>query len=219
MSPERNQEYFADGMAEEIINALTRIQALRVAARTSSFAFKGKNEDIHEIGRKLKVGALLEGSVRKVGNRLRVTAQLVNVADGYHLWSEHYDRNLDVLAIQDEIAASIVRALRVVLSEDERRALEQTPRVDARAYEYYLRGRQFFHQHRGKALQHARRMFARAIELDPTFVPAYAGIADCSSFLGASCMFWDASEADFEQAEEANRFEQAAAVRRRTTRR
>ena len=103
MSADRENEYFTDGIAEEIINALTKVQALRVASRTSSFAFKGKNEDIGEIGRKLKVATVLEGSVRKAGSRLRVTAQLVNVADGYHLWSERYDRQLeDVFEIQDE---------------------------------------------------------------------------------------------------------------------
>ena len=105
MSPQHDQDFFCEGIAEEIINALSKVQALRVASRTSSFAFKGKSEDIGEIGRKLKVATVLEGSVRKAGDRLRVTAQLVNVADGYHLWSERFDRQLeDVFAIQDEIA-------------------------------------------------------------------------------------------------------------------
>ena len=147
MSADADQEYFCDGIAEEIINALSKIQALRVAARTSSFAFKGKSEDIRAIGRKLKVATVLEGSVRKAGNRLRVTAQLINVADGYHLWSERYDRELeDVFAIQDEIAQNIVKALRVELSEHEKRALERAPTENVEAYEYYLRGRQYFHQ-------------------------------------------------------------------------
>ena len=112
MSADAENEYFTDGMAEEIINALNKVQSLRVAARTSSFAFKGKNEDVGEIGRKLKVSTVLEGSVRKMGNRLRITAQLVNVADGYHLWSERYDREMeDVFAIQDDISQAIVKAL------------------------------------------------------------------------------------------------------------
>ena len=184
MSNDPENEFFSDGIAEEIINALTKIKALRVAARTSSFAFKGKNEDIGEVGRKLKVHTVLEGSVRKAGNRLRVTAQLINVADGYHLWSERYDRQLeDVFEIQDEIAENIVRALRVVLGEDEKRALEKTPTENVQAYEYYLRGRQFFHQLRRTSLQYARRMFDRAIEIDPNFARAHAGIADCCSFL------------------------------------
>jgi serine/threonine protein kinase/tetratricopeptide (TPR) repeat protein len=199
MSADPENEYFTDGIAEEIINALTRIQNLRVASRTSSFAFKGKNEDIGGIGRQLKVGTVLEGSVRKAGNMLRVTAQLVNVADGYHLWSERYDRKLeDVFAIQDEIASSIVTALRLVLSEDEKRAIEQAPVADLKAYDYYLRGRQFFHQFRRTGIQFARRMFERAMEADPNYVPAYAGAADCCSFL---YMYWDASKANLDGAD------------------
>ncbi len=113
-----------------------------------------------------------------------MTAQLVNVADGYHLWSERYDRQLDdVFEIQDEIAENVVRALRVVLGEDEKRAIEKTPTENMQAYEYYLRGRQVQHQMRRSALQYARRMFDRAIEIDPNFARAYAGIADCCSFV------------------------------------
>jgi tetratricopeptide (TPR) repeat protein len=174
------------------------VKALRVACRTSSFAFKGKSEDIGEVGRKLKVHTVLEGSVRKAGNRLRVTAQLIDVADGYHLWSERYDRQLeDVFEIQDQIAENIVRALRVVLGEDEKRALEKTPTENVQAYEYYLRGRQFFHQLRRTSLQYARRMFDRAIEIDPNFARAHAGIADCCSFL---YIYGDASKANLEAA-------------------
>ncbi len=203
MSPQRDQEYFTEGMAEEIINALTNIEALRVASRTSSFAFKGKNEDIGEIGKKLKVATVLEGSVRKAGNRLRITAQLVSVADGYHLWSQRYDRELeDVFAIQDEIAESIVKALRVVLSEDEKRAIEKKRTDNVQAYDYYLRGRQFFHQWRRKGVEYARRMFERAIEIDPNYALAHAGIADCCSFIYT---YWDASAAHLEQADTASR--------------
>lgn len=203
MSPQRDQEYFCEGIAEEIINALTKIDALHVVSRTSAFAFKGKNEDIGDIGRKLKVATVLEGSVRKAGERLRVTAQLVNVANGYHLWSERYDRQLeDVFAIQDEIAANIVKALRVVLSEDEKRAIEQLPRTNVQAFEYYLRGRQQFHQWRRKSVEHARRMFERAIEIDPGYALAWTGIADCSSFIYT---YWDASAAHLERADTASR--------------
>jgi TolB-like protein/Flp pilus assembly protein TadD len=203
MSADPENEYFTDGIAEEIINALTKVQALRVASRTSAFAFKGKNEDIGEIGRKLKVATVLEGSVRKAGTKLRVTAQLVNVADGYHLWSERYDRQLeDVFAIQDEIAENIVRALRVVLSEEEKRAIEQAPTTDIEAYDYYLRGRQFFHQFRRTGIQFARRMFERAMEADPNYARAYAGAADCCSFL---YMYWDASKANLEGADSYSR--------------
>jgi serine/threonine protein kinase/tetratricopeptide (TPR) repeat protein len=203
MSPQKDQDYFCEGIAEEIINALTKIDALRVASRSSAFAFKGRNEDIRRVGEQLSVATVLEGSVRKAGERIRITAQLINVSDGYHLWSERYDRQLeDVFAVQDEISDNIVRALRIVLSEDEKRALEK-PRADnVEAYEYYLRGRQFFHQFREKGLQFARRMFARAIEIDPSYARAHSGIADCSSML---YHYWDASEANLNQAESASR--------------
>jgi serine/threonine protein kinase/Flp pilus assembly protein TadD len=198
MSADRDQDYFCEGISEEIINALTRIKALRVASRSSAFAFKGKGQDIRLVGQQLGVATVLEGSVRKAGTRLRITAQLINVTDGYHLWSERFDRELeDVFAVQDEIAENIVRALRVVLSEEEKRAIEKPRPENVLAYEYYLRGRQFFHQHREKGHQFARRMFARAIEIDPGFVLAHAGMADCSSML---YMYWDASEANLEQA-------------------
>src|SRR5437016_2540812 len=203
MSADPDNEYFTDGIAEEIINALTKIAALRVAARTSAFAFKGKSLDIRKVGEQLSVGTVLEGSVRKAGNRLRVTAQLVNVADGYHLWSERYDRELeDVFAIQDEIANNIVLALRVVLSEQEKRAIEKAPTANVEAYDYYLRGRQFFHQFRRTGIQFARRMFERAIDVDPKYALAYAGVADCCSFL---YMYWDGSKANLEGAESASR--------------
>ncbi len=202
MSPERDQEYFGDGIAEEIISALSRVDALRVAARTSSFAFKGKNEDIAAIGARLRVGAVVEGSIRKAGNRLRVTAQLVSAADGFQLWSERYDRDLeDVFAIQDEIAANIVQALRVVLSSEMKRAIGRPRTEHIAAYEHYLRGRQYLHQFREKSLKFARRMFERAIEIDPRYMLAYAGLADCSSFL---YMYHDASDANLQQASSAS---------------
>jgi serine/threonine protein kinase/tetratricopeptide (TPR) repeat protein len=203
MSNDPENEYFSDGVAEDIINALTKIQALRVASRTSTFAFKGKSEDIGEIGRKLKVATVLEGSVRKAGSRLRVTAQLVSVADGNNLWSERYDRQLeDVFEIQDEIAENIVKALRVVLTEGDKQAIEKAPTQNVEAYEYYLRGRQFFHQWSRTGIQYARRMFERAIDIDPNYALAYAGIADCCAFL---YMYWDGSRANLEGAEGASR--------------
>jgi TolB-like protein/Tfp pilus assembly protein PilF len=203
MSNDPDNEYFSDGIAEEIINILTKVKALRVVSRTSSFAFKGRNDDIGEIGRKLKVNTVLEGSVRKSGDKLRVTTQLVNASDGYDLWSERYDRQLeDVFEIQDEIAENIVRALRVVLGEDEKRAIEKSPTENVQAYEYYLRGRQIHHQMRRTSLQYARRMFDRAIEIDPNFARAHAGIADCCSFL---YMYWDGSKANLEGADASSR--------------
>jgi serine/threonine protein kinase/Tfp pilus assembly protein PilF len=196
-------EYFADGVAEEIINALSKIKALKVSSRTSSFSFKGKNEDIREIGRKLQVGTVLEGSVRKSGKRLRVTAQLVNATDNSQLWAERYDRELeDVFEIQDEIASSIVAALRVVLTEEEKKAIEQVPTANVEAYEFYLRGRQFFHQHRRRALEFAMQMFDKAIELDPGYALAHAGVADCSSFL---YQYYSASQQHLRRAEAASK--------------
>jgi serine/threonine protein kinase/Tfp pilus assembly protein PilF len=203
LSNDPENEYFTDGIAEEIINALTKIQALRVASRTSAFAFKGKSEDISEIGKKLKVATVLEGSARKMGSKLRVMAQLVNVVDGYQLWSERYDRQLeDVFAIQDEIAENIVKALRVVLTEDEKRAIEKVPTENVQAYDCYLRGRQYFHQYRKRTIDHARRMFERAIELDPNFAMAHAGAADCCSMIYNA---WDANPAFLAKAETASR--------------
>ena len=183
MSADPENEYFTEGIAEEILNALMKVRALDVASRTSAFAFKGSKEDISEIGRKLKVQTVLEGSVRKAGNRLRISAQLMNVATGFHLWSERYDREMeDVFAIQDEIATSIVNALKVVLSEKEEAAIKKVPTQSVRAYEYYLRGRQLFHQRRPETLDAAEDMYRRAIALDPDYALAYAGLADCSSF-------------------------------------
>jgi serine/threonine protein kinase/Flp pilus assembly protein TadD len=203
MSPAKDQDYFCEGIAEEIINALAKIDALQVASRSSAFAFKGKNQDIRQVGEQLNVATVMEGSVRKAGNRLRITAQLINVTDGYHLWSERYDRELeDVFAVQDEIAGSIVKALRVVLTDEEKRAIERPHTDNVEAYEFYLRGRQFFYQFREKGLQFARRMFTRAIEIDADYARAYAGIADCSSQL---YKYWDASAANLEQAESASR--------------
>ncbi len=203
MSADAENEYFTDGMAEEIINALSKIKSLSVASRTSSFAYKGKTEDIREIGKRLEVSSVLEGSVRKMGNKIRISVQLINVANGYQLWSERYDREMeDVFAIQDEIAQNIVKALRVVLSDDEKRAIEKVPTENLEAYDYYLRGRKFFHQHRRTSIEFARQMFTRAIEIDPEYALAHAGIADCCSIL---YMYFDARESNLKQADSASR--------------
>ncbi len=199
MSNDADNEYFADGMAEEIINALSKIQSLRVASRTVSFALKGKNEDLAEVGKKLHVSTVLDGSVRRMGNRLRITAQLVNVADGYQLWSERYDREMeDVFAIQDDISQSIVKALRVILTEGEKKQIEKVRAVNVQAYDYYLRGRQYFHQLRRKSLEYAKQMFNKAIEIDPEYARAHAGVADCYSQLYT---YFDAREFNLRQAD------------------
>jgi TolB-like protein/Tfp pilus assembly protein PilF len=184
MSPEKDQEHFCDGIAEEIISSLTQVKELHVASRTSSFAFKGKSEDVRMIGRKLGVAAVLEGSVRKAGDHLRITAQLINVEDGYHLWSERYDREMkDIFAIQDEISRSIAATLKITLTPEESSALAKVPTADVQAYDYYLRGKQFLYQYKRKGIEFALRMFTQAIELDPNFALAYAGISDCCAFL------------------------------------
>jgi serine/threonine protein kinase/tetratricopeptide (TPR) repeat protein len=183
MSADPENEFFADGVAEEIINALTKIRTLDVVSRGSAFGFKQRTEDATEIGRKLNVSTVLEGSVRKAGKRLRITAQLIDVATRNYLWSERYDREMeDVFAIQDEISTSIVNALKIVLTPTEEAAIKKVPTQSVRAYEYYLRGRQLFHQRRAHTLDAAEDMYRRAIALDPHYALAYAGLADCSVF-------------------------------------
>ena len=186
LSADPEQEYFCDGMTEEIINALTHVEGLRVVARTSSFAFKGKSEDIREIGKKLNVEALLEGSVQKVGNRVRISTQLVNVADGYHLWSEKYDRSIgemycpdDIFAIQDEISLTVVDKLKVKLLGDEKEKILRRHTADIDAYNLYLKGRYFWNRRAERELKKAIVYFKQAIEIDPTYALAYAGLADC----------------------------------------
>jgi len=168
MSPARDHEYFCDGIAEEIINALCCVRELRVASRTSSFQFKGRSADVREIGKALGVGAVLEGSVRKAGDRVRVTAQLVSATDGYHLWSESYDRQLeDVFAIQSDIAQRLVRALRGALTPHENALLERGGTRNAEAYDLYLRGQQLLREYSDGAAAAAIPLFRGAIERDP----------------------------------------------------
>lgn len=184
MGGDPEQEYFSDGMAEEILNSLGNIKDLKVVSRTSSFQFKGKNLDLREVGEKLGVGNVLEGSVRRQGSRIRITAQLIDVNSGYHLWSERFDRDLeDVFAIQDEIAFAITEKLKITLLQNEREHIEKTPTVNTEAYEYYLKGR-FYWTKRGKWLGLALENFGKAVALDPDFAAAYAGIADAYSSLG-----------------------------------
>jgi TolB-like protein/Tfp pilus assembly protein PilF len=199
MSPDKDQDHFCEGMSEEIINALAKIREVHVASRTSSFQFKETNMDIEAIGRQLKVNTVLEGSVRKAGGQLRVTAQLIKVEDGYHIWSESYDRELkDVFGIQKEIAENVVRAFKLTLSDTEARAIEQRPTENIEAYEYYLRGRRHFFQLSESGWALSREEFSRAIELDPDYALAFAGLADCFSFL---YMYADSSASNRLQAE------------------
>jgi len=184
MSADPENEYFSDGLTEEIINALAQLEDLRVAARTSSFVFKGKNTVIADVGHKLNVNTVLEGSVRKAGNKLRITAQLINVADGYHVWSEQYDRELnDIFAIQDEIALAIVDKLKIKLVPHERSRLFERQTTNPAAHEDYLKGRYFWNQ-RGAGLQKAVGFFESALAKDNHYATAYAGLADTYSLLG-----------------------------------
>jgi len=179
MSADPDNEYFCDGIAEDLINALTKIEQLRVVARTTAFSFKGKTGDVREIGRTLNVTSALEGSVRKAGNRLRVSAQLVNVADGYHVWSDRYDRQLqDVFEIQDEISMAIVNALKVKLLGAEREALAKRHTVNVEAYQLYLQGRHYWHKWSADGFVKSMEYMKRAIEIDPEYALAYCGIAD-----------------------------------------
>jgi TolB-like protein/Tfp pilus assembly protein PilF len=176
MSAEGDQGYFAEGVAEELLNLLARIDGLKVAARTSSFRFKGTGADIAEIGQALNVETVLEGSVRKAGDQIRVTAQLINVGDGFHLWSQSYDRRLEnIFAVQDEIATAIVEALRLELDIASATA-GRTENTES--YDHYLRGRQLAREPSRAGLLRAIEQYERAIGLDPDFAAAYAGIAD-----------------------------------------
>jgi non-specific serine/threonine protein kinase len=186
MSAQKDQEYFCEGMAEELINAFVKVEGLRVVARTSSFSFRGKDIDIRDIGKALNVETILEGSVRKAGNRLRITAQLVKAADGCHVWSEKYDRDLeDIFSIQDEIAQNIAQALEVQLSGKEKRALKVRPTKNLDAYQAYLRGLDYAGRpdYSEEDFQLAIQMFERAVELDPDFALAYADLSRVHSAL------------------------------------
>lgn len=182
MSGDAENEYFSDGISEEILNLLVKLPKLRVASRTSSFAFKGKDFDIPEVARRLNVGTVLEGSVRRAGDRVRITGQLIETSTDSHLWSETYDREMkDVFAIQDDIAQSIVEALQMTLTPKDRRALQYVATSNPEAYDYYLKGRKFMYAMSTRNFEHAIRMYDKAIELDPNYAIAYAGIADTYS--------------------------------------
>jgi TolB-like protein/Tfp pilus assembly protein PilF len=188
MSQEKDQAYFCEGMAEEILDALSGIQGLRVSSRTASFHARTPDADTREIGRRLRVRTLLEGSVRKSGDQLRIVVQLTDAESGFHLWSGRYSREMsDIFAVQREIAENVVRALEVTLSQNERTALGKPRTADVRAYDCYLRGRRFYYQYSPQAVEFALQMFIHAMELDPSYPQAYAGLADCWSYLYLYC--------------------------------
>jgi TolB-like protein/Flp pilus assembly protein TadD len=192
------------GLADQILTDLSRVGDLQVAARTSSFAYGGTDMDVRTMGRRLGVRAVLEGSVQRMGDRLRVTMQLVNVEDGYHLWSQRYDRTMeDVFRIQDEVAQSVARVLHAILRASERRALRRPPTRDIGAYEAYLRGRGYLVEQHRRNLEYARQMFRRALELDPDFALAYTGLAEAIAVL---CMYYPSvARTELDEADEASR--------------
>ncbi len=184
LSPERDQDYFCEGIAEEIIIALTRITGLKVASRSAAFLARATIGDRTRIGEHLGVETLLEGTVRKAGPRLRISVELTDLASGYHLWTERYDREVqDIFAIQDEIAASVAEALRGQLTHHEKRSLHHAPTPQVQAYDFYLRGRKFYYQYSRRAVEFALQMYRRALEADPEYARAHAGVAACHAFL------------------------------------
>jgi TolB-like protein/Flp pilus assembly protein TadD len=198
-----DDEYFRDGMTEDVITELEKIRELRLVPRTSMLAFRDKPASITQVGDQLCADFVMEGSIRRAGDRLRITARLAETASGHSVWAERYDRRMeDVFAIQDEIAQSIALALRVMLTDKEKSEIEKVPTSNIQAYDYYLRGRKFLYQLRSPSLEFARQMFARAIVIDPNYARAYAGVADCSSFL---YMWFDSTEDNLREALSASR--------------
>src|SRR5882724_670892 len=184
LSGDKEDEYFRDGMTEDVITELEKIKELRLFPRSAMLAFRNKPLPAGQVGQQLRATFVLEGSIRRAGCRLRITARLSETSTGHSVWAERYDRGMeDVFAIQDEIAQNIALALRVMLTEKEKREIEKIPTSNIQAYDYYLRGRQFFYQMRRQSLEYARQMFARAIAIDPGYARAYAGVGDCCSFL------------------------------------
>ena len=203
LSGAKEDEYFRDGMTEDIITELSKISQLHVFPRAEMLAYRDKPVTAPQVGQELNAAYVLSGSLRRAGNRLRITTQLVETRTRHAVWAERYDRQMeDVFAIQDEIAQSIAAALKVMLTESEKQAIAKAPTADVKAYDYYLRGRQFFYQFRRRGYDFARQLFTRAIEIDPGYARACAGVADCYSYL---YMYWEASEANLQAADDASR--------------
>src|SRR5712692_4954542 len=191
MSADKNDEYLSDGMTEELINVLSKMPGMRVPGRTSCFAFKGKNEEdiFRKVGEQLHVSTVLEGSVRKAGEKLRVTAQLINVSDGYHLWSKDYDGDVkDILNFQSNVAEQVVQALRVQLGTEAARALSKKPTENPEAHRLYLLGRYEFAKYTQTGWNNAIRYYEEALKLDPNYALAYCGLADNYAYMGSVVM-------------------------------
>jgi adenylate cyclase len=202
MSRERDQAYFCEGIAEEITNALSRVEGLRVASRTSAFHLPRGGADSREIARRLHVRTLLEGSVRKSGDQLRIAVQLNDAQTGFQLWAARYDREIsDIFAVQDEIARAVVAALRLALTPPQVARMRRPGTGEVRAYDCYLRGRRCYEQYGTHDIEQAIQLFSRAVELDPGYPQAYAGLADCWSYL---YMYRDRSETNRTNADRAS---------------
>ncbi len=203
LSRDTEDEYFRDGMTEDIITELTKIKELQIFPRSAVLPFRDNPLTVAQISQRLAVAYVLDGSIRRAGSRLRITTQLADTRTGHSVWAERYDRQLeDVFAIQDEIAQNIARSLRVMLTEKEKREIEKVPTSGVQAYDYYLRGRKFFYRSSRKGLEYARQMFARAVLIDPAYARAHAGLADSCSFL---YMLFQASEDNLTEAGAASR--------------
>ena len=201
LSAERDQEHFSDGVAEEILNALSKVGGLHVPARTSCFAFRGATLDAREIGQRLGVETLLDGSIRKAGKRVRISVQLVDASNGYQLWSERFDREIeDIFAIQDEIARSVLESLGLALTEREEFRFLKPTTTNIEAYEAYLRGRKLYHKWTRQSVEFARQMFERAVKIDPDFAAAWAGLANCHVDL----FRWGRNPRELEEAQRAS---------------
>ena len=201
LSAERDQEHFSDGVAEEILNALTKVEGLHVPARTSCFAFRGVSLDARDIGKRLGVETLLDGSIRKAGKRVRISVQLIDARNGYQLWSERFDREIeDIFAIQDEIARSVLESLGLALTEREEFRFLKPSTANIEAYEFYLRGRKLYHKWTRQSVEFARHMFERAVKIDAGFTAAWAGLANAYVDL----FRWSREPRDLEEARRAS---------------
>jgi non-specific serine/threonine protein kinase len=202
LSRDDEDEYFRDGITEDIITELSKIEEIKVFSRSAVFAFRDQHVTAPEVGQQLDASHVLEGSLRRAGSRVRITGRLVETRTGHTVWAERYDRELeDIFAIQDELAQAIARAMEVMLTDQEKEAIEKPQTADIQAYDFYLRGRQYFHRFRRQGFDFARQMFARATVIDPTYARAYAGVAYCCSFM---YMYYESTEANLKEAEAAS---------------